>query len=323
MSFAYVVAMRAHRTPTPLGRPLRRRGGRRRRRDPARGGRWLRPPEPAGPQRPAAAHRPARGRAPALSGTVVETAHLGLPELPTPGGAGSAELSWPNLVTGSHTLRVWLDGPEKQRVALVGELAESDVVHNGTSVWLYSSRANQATQITVPADAGKSAEDQVIRQLPTPAEAAAQAIAAITPTTKISVDDTARVAGRPAYQLVLQPKDSARSSAGEDRRRQRHVGAAAGPGVRTGAADTGVRDQVHRRHVLEHPRERVPLHPADRREGHHRVGGSVLTGQRRRRRRGPAYKVTPTTGAGQLPPLRTATGRPTTESRRSAPDGPQ
>ena len=27
-------------------------------------------------------------RAPALSGTVVETAHLGLPELPTPGGAG-------------------------------------------------------------------------------------------------------------------------------------------------------------------------------------------------------------------------------------------
>jgi outer membrane lipoprotein-sorting protein len=147
-------------------------------------------------------------RAPALSGTVVESAHLGLPELPTAGGGGSADLSWPNLVAGSHTLRIWVDGPEKQRVALVGELAESDVVHNGTSVWLYSSHANQATRITVPADAGKSAEDQVTRQLPTPAEAAAQAIAAITPTTKVSVDDTARVAGRPVYQLVLQPKDS-------------------------------------------------------------------------------------------------------------------
>ena len=111
-------------------------------------------------------------------------------------------------MTGSHTLRVWVDGPEKQRVALVGELAESDVVHDGTSVWLYSSRANQATRITVPADAGKSAENQVTRQLPTPAEAAAEAIAAITPTTKVSVDDTARVAGRPVYQLVLEPKDS-------------------------------------------------------------------------------------------------------------------
>jgi outer membrane lipoprotein-sorting protein len=147
-------------------------------------------------------------RAPALSGTVVETAHLGLPELPTPAGGGSADLSWPNLVTGSHTLRVWVDGPEKQRVALIGELAESDYVHDGSNVWLYSSSANEATRITVPADAGKAAEDQVTKQLPTPAEAAAQAIAAITPTTKVSVDATARVAGRPVYQLVLEPKDS-------------------------------------------------------------------------------------------------------------------
>ncbi len=144
---------------------------------------------------------------PALSGTVVETARLGLPELPT-AAAGSADLSLPNLITGSHTLRVWLDGPEKQRVALVGDLAESDVVHNGQLLWLYSSRANQATKITVPADAGQLTENKLQSQLPTPQQAAAEAIAAITPTTKISVDDTARIAGRPAYQLVLQPKDS-------------------------------------------------------------------------------------------------------------------
>jgi outer membrane lipoprotein-sorting protein len=144
---------------------------------------------------------------PALSGTVVETARLGLPELPAT-TSGSADLSLPNLITGSHTLRVWLDGPEKQRVALVGELAESDVVHNGGQVWLYSSSANEATKITVPADAGQSTESKLQSQLPTPQQAAAQAIAAITPTTKISVDDTARVAGRPVYQLVLQPKDS-------------------------------------------------------------------------------------------------------------------
>jgi outer membrane lipoprotein-sorting protein len=146
-------------------------------------------------------------RAPALYGTVVETARLGLPELPTPNGAGSADLSWTNLVTGSHTLRVWVDGPEKQRVALVGDLAESDYVHDGASVWLYSSSANEATRVTVAPNAGKTAEDNVSKHLPTPAQAAAQAIAAITPTTTVTVDDTARVAGRPVYQLVLAPKD--------------------------------------------------------------------------------------------------------------------
>jgi outer membrane lipoprotein-sorting protein len=147
-------------------------------------------------------------RSPQLSGTVVETARLGLPELPTGGGTGSADLSWPNLLTGSHTLRVWVDGPEKQRVALIGELAESDYVHDGSSVWLYSSSANQATKVTVPANAGTAAENEVTKHLPTPAEAAKQAIAAITPTTKVSVDDTARVAGRAVYQLVLEPKDA-------------------------------------------------------------------------------------------------------------------
>jgi outer membrane lipoprotein-sorting protein len=147
-------------------------------------------------------------RSPALSGTVVETAHLGLPELPSAGGAGSADLSWPTLLTGSHTLRVWIDGPERQRVALVGDLAESDYVHDGSSVWVYSSQANQATRVTVPADAGKQAENEVTKQLPTPSQAAAEAIAAITPSTKVTVDDTARVAGRAVYQLALQPKDS-------------------------------------------------------------------------------------------------------------------
>jgi outer membrane lipoprotein-sorting protein len=147
-------------------------------------------------------------RTAALSGTVVETARLGLPELPTPAGSGSADLSWTNLLSGSHTFRVWVDGPEKQRVALVGELAESDYVHDGSSLWLYSSSANRATKVTVPSDAGESARNAVTGHLPTPAEAAAQAIAALTPTTTVSVDDTARVAGRPAYQLVLAPKDT-------------------------------------------------------------------------------------------------------------------
>ena len=65
----------------------------------------------------------------ALSGTVTETAHWGLPSLP--GGTDSASLDWQGLLTGSHTLRVAAAGPDRQRVAVLGSLSESDVVHNG------------------------------------------------------------------------------------------------------------------------------------------------------------------------------------------------
>jgi len=143
---------------------------------------------------------------PSLSGTVVETARLGLPELPSAGTA-SAQLSLTNLITGSHTVRVWLDGADRQRVALVGDLAESDLVHNATVVWVYSSSANAATHIPIPADSATRARAAVASAVPTPAQVADHLIAAITPTTRVTVDRTARVAGRAAYQIVLAPKD--------------------------------------------------------------------------------------------------------------------
>jgi outer membrane lipoprotein-sorting protein len=146
--------------------------------------------------------------APSLSGTVVETARLGLPDLPSTGRT-AAELSWQNLVTGSHTARVWMDGPQRQRIALVGDLAESDVVHNGAELWVYSSTSNAATHMTLPAalknstDAAPSASSVL-----TPSQAAAQAVASVGPSTSVTVDSTARVAGRAVYQIVLSPRDS-------------------------------------------------------------------------------------------------------------------
>src|SRR3954447_9340015 len=60
----------------------------------------------------------------ALSATVVETARLGLPDLP--GQAAGTSLQ--SLVTGSHTARVWYGTDRKARVRLVGDLAEADGV---------------------------------------------------------------------------------------------------------------------------------------------------------------------------------------------------
>ena len=244
---------------------------------------------------------------PALSGTVVETARLGLPELPTP-AAGSADLSLPNLITGSHTLRVWLDGPEKQRVALVGDLAESDVVHNGPLLWLYSSRANQATKITVPADAGQSTENKLQSQLPTPQQAAAEAIAAITPTTKISVDDTARIAGRPAYQLVLQPKDSrslvsaVKIAVDSETSTPLRV-QVFGQDRSTPAFETGFTDVT----FSAPPASVFAFIPPTGAKVTTASAGEVLTGQRAGDGAVRRYKVTPTTDASQLPQMRTAT----------------
>lgn len=143
-----------------------------------------------------------------FSGTVVETARLGLPDL---GGAGSTSLSAASLATGSHTARVWYAGPERTRVALVGDLAETDVIRDGRNVWTWSSETKAATHVTLPAESatdGKATAGRPDAGSMTPTQAAQQALAAIDPTTTVRVQGTASVAGRSAYELVLEPKDT-------------------------------------------------------------------------------------------------------------------
>jgi outer membrane lipoprotein-sorting protein len=143
----------------------------------------------------------------ALSGTIVETARLGLPSLP--GQDSSAALTWQTLVTGTHSARVWLDGPDKQRLALLGQLAESDVVHNGRDLWTYASDSQLVGHQMLPADtaARKAPEAKDLKQY-TPQGAAEQALKSIDPSTVVTVDRTARVAGQAAYTLVLTPRDT-------------------------------------------------------------------------------------------------------------------
>jgi outer membrane lipoprotein-sorting protein len=141
-----------------------------------------------------------------LSGTVVQSASLGLPALPGPSGDQSSNLS--SLVSGSHTLRVWSAGPEHARIALLGQLGESDVVRNGSDLWIWSSRDNSARHLTLPADAGHKPDGSATsEQAMTPQQAADAALRAITPSTRVSTARTAEVAGRSAYELVLTPRD--------------------------------------------------------------------------------------------------------------------
>jgi outer membrane lipoprotein-sorting protein len=143
-----------------------------------------------------------------LSGTVVETADLGLSAL-SGLGSGGADIS--KLIAGSNTARVWYAGEDKARIALLGALGETDVIRNGSDVWMWKSADNSATHYTIPAGAGRRATPKALPAgVPaTPQEAADAALAAIDPSTRVTTTGAASVAGRDAYELVLAPKDSA------------------------------------------------------------------------------------------------------------------
>jgi outer membrane lipoprotein-sorting protein len=145
---------------------------------------------------------------PPLTGTVVETASFGLPALPATGNPTSLS----SLLTGSHTIRVWYSSPQHFRLAVPQSLSESDVIRDGSTAWLWQSTLNKVTKYTLPAHPAK---DQTVPKQPlTPQQAAQQVLAAVGPTTTVSVASNVTVAGQAAYALNLAPKD-ARSLIGQ------------------------------------------------------------------------------------------------------------
>ena len=111
-------------------------------------------------------------------------------------------------MSGTHTLKVWYSGPDKSRLALLGTLGESNVIQNGKDVWTWSSEDNEATHRTIDPDRKAPDASELPSDAPkTPQEAAQRALEALTPSTVVSIDSDVEVAGRPAYELVLAPKD--------------------------------------------------------------------------------------------------------------------
>lgn len=173
-----------------------------------------------------------------LSGMVRIDTDLGLPELPgmTSGGRGGhggpfgsdreyrdgereGERPGPSadprdrlmeLASGSHLLRVAVAGPERQRLSVIEEAAEYSLIRNGDELWAYDSAANQVYHRTLPEHRAHGEEQREKRHRAleglTPQQAAERALEAVDDTTAVSVDGTAKVAGRDAYQLLIEPK---------------------------------------------------------------------------------------------------------------------
>ncbi|WKE70258.1 DUF2092 domain-containing protein [Streptomyces sp. WP-1] len=154
-----------------------------------------------------------------LSGTVKISTDLGLPDLggledglasgmAQGSGAGSGSAADPGtrlteLLSGTHTLRVAADGPDRQKLSLLEQGAEYSVIHDGKDVWGYDSKSGQVSHGTAPAAGKDRAEPPA-----TPKDFADEALKAVDDTTLVTVDGTAQVAGRDAYKLQIKPRQS-------------------------------------------------------------------------------------------------------------------
>ena len=145
------------------------------------------------------------GSIPPLTGTVVETAALGIPQLPGSQNPNSIT----SLLAGSHTLKVWYAGPRKLRLAVPVVMGETDLIRNGTTAWLWQSSSDSVTRIMLPAGTGDHAQQPVTQQVPvTPQQAAQQALKVAGRSTRVTTEANVTVAGQAAYQLDLAPRAS-------------------------------------------------------------------------------------------------------------------
>jgi hypothetical protein len=184
----------------------------------------------------------------AMTATLQESASLGLPDLPG-SDSSSAGLS---LLSGTHTFNLWYADHTHVRVAEPAQLGETDFRRDGQQVWLWNSKTQTATHIVLPplpalpsghhpfsqhspgqhssgqhssGQHGSSLRRPDLGQRPgewpadgphTPQGLARQILAAVGPSTAVTVQRNVTVAGRSAYQLAIAPKDS-RSLVGQIR----------------------------------------------------------------------------------------------------------
>lgn len=137
---------------------------------------------------------------PALAGSIEVDNALGLPAVP-----GLPR----QLLNSTSQVRVWFDGEGRSRVSLPVDLGEQTAVYDGTTLWRWDSAARTVTKISHPAgaDLRHGPDGEAID----PATAARDLLAAVRPTSTVTVDGTAMVADRPAYELVLAPAPTERT----------------------------------------------------------------------------------------------------------------
>jgi outer membrane lipoprotein-sorting protein len=131
--------------------------------------------------------------------------NLGLPSLGSL-APGSSDLL--TTLLSPQTIKVSAAPGGKFHLAIPNGLAETDVISDGSQVWVWQSSDQSVAHLASSADSGDAtaAPDNGVE--PTPDAVAKELLANLDPTTRVFVRGTATVAGRDAYELVLSPTSS-------------------------------------------------------------------------------------------------------------------
>lgn len=125
------------------------------------------------------------------------------------------------LIAGSHTVRVFVSGPDQLRAQILDPMSERDLIVNGSEFWVYDAKMATALNgtIEVEPDLAKQAEaeqkvleyaESIALDLSSPEAIADYLVTMVDETSQIEVGKDHSVAGRSAYQLIVSP-DSANS----------------------------------------------------------------------------------------------------------------
>ena len=165
---------------------------------------------PVAPDRLIASVLQAAERHPPLSGRVAAHVDLGLPQLPDEGAnAVTGPASLVATLTGDHVLRLWRSD-EGARISELLPFSERSITVSKTDAWAWDSSTFTAYHLgPFPAGTSELPAKEDPASLVDPLELARKSLDAIAPTTVVSVGQTARVAGRSVYTLVLEPRTSA------------------------------------------------------------------------------------------------------------------
>ncbi|MQA04662.1 MAG: hypothetical protein GEV07_18740 [Streptosporangiales bacterium] len=134
-----------------------------------------------------------------FSGTVRTEADLGIPALPQ--SVRSSDLS--SLLTGTGTMRVAKSGADKQRLSVLGSNSERTYLRDGRTAWMYDSAERKAVRTTLP-----QRDDRQRHEQASPDQAAKRILAELGDDSDVSVGRAGEVAGRDAYELVVEPKSA-------------------------------------------------------------------------------------------------------------------
>jgi hypothetical protein len=140
-----------------------------------------------------------------VKGDATTQANLGLPDLPSSlTGTSSGPAS---ILIGTQHFKIWRS-PDGVRVARIVDFGEQDLVANSSDGWFWDSASMSAEHVALGRMSDRGAIDHAPAALCDPTALAKRVMTAIGPFAVVTEDGTARVAGRPVYQLTFTPRST-------------------------------------------------------------------------------------------------------------------